>query len=165
MIQQQLRLLLSPAPTHESLIMCCFVLYGSVPCAVRSAGETMLSISSRVSTRAPISPSSLFSCAVHLFGMYYPRMPRLNVSMLTSHLGRSDASGSLRGVPSRLQCICLVEGSFTPVIRSRELHDNKIPFFPVYCPCVWPCALYPPFSVPFLHFQLRFSSSHASCNS
>ena len=50
-----------------------------------------------------------------------------------------------------------MEGSFTPVIRSRELHDNKVPFFPVYCPCVWPFALYPPFSVSFLHFQLHVS--------
>ncbi len=50
--------------------------------------------------------------------------------------------------------MCLVEGSF---IRSRKLHDNKVPFFPVYCPCVWPFALYPPFSVSFLHFQLHVS--------
>ena len=50
-----------------------------------------------------------------------------------------------------------MEGSFTPVIWSRELHDNKVPFFPVYCPFVWPSALYPPFSVSFLHFQLHVS--------
>ena len=59
------------------------------------ACETIPSIS--FSTRAPASPS-LFSCAVHLSGVYDPRMPRLNVSMLTSHLGRSDASRSLSGV-------------------------------------------------------------------
>ncbi len=60
-----------------------------------SGCETMPSIS--FSTSAPISPS-LFSCTVHLSGMYDPRTPRLNVSMLTSHVGRSDASRSLRGV-------------------------------------------------------------------
>ncbi len=114
-----------------------------------SAGETMPSIS--FSTRAPISPS-LFSCAVHLSGMYDPRMPRLNVSMLTSHLGRSYASWFLRGVYLAVFSVSVSWRDRLHLSFGLVNHDKKIPFYPVYCPCVWPFALYPPFSVSFLHF-------------
>ena len=128
------------------------VLYMAVS-SVRAC-ETIPSIS--FSTRAPASPS-LFSCAVHLSGVYDPRMPRLNVSMLTSHLGRSDASRSLRGVYLAVFSASVSWRDSSPVVWSRELHDQETPPPPAYCPCVRAFALYYPFRVFFLHFQLYIS--------
>ena len=87
----------------------------------------------------------------------YPRC-RLNVSMLTSHLGRSYASRSLRGVYLTVFSASVSWRDSSPLsfgFVNSMIRRHSPP--PVYCPCVWPFMLYPPFSVSFLHFQLHVS--------